>query len=145
MNSAEYTEFLSKNNSIQRIAFAINLSRENYSIDTVQNLSRNNDMANELLELSTILMYMKELNKYTSEWAEQEKANMKTIYKNITTGLTDIMEKIDLASMYKSISEDLDYIIGNKSMPHTRNVKRMRAFKLILDGKSYNEIVQSLS
>ena len=30
-------------------------------------------------------------------------------------------------------------------MPHTRNVKRMRAFKLILDGKSYNEIVQSLS
>lgn len=145
MNSAEYTEFLSKNNSIQRIAFAINLSRENYSIDTVQNLSRNNDMANELLELSTILMYMKEINKYTLEWAEQEKANMKTIYKNISTGLTDIMEKIDLASMYKSISEDLDYIIGNKSMPHTRNVKRMRAFKLILDGKSYDEIVQSLS
>lgn len=145
MDSTEYTEFLSRNNAIQRITFAIELLRNDYSIESISNLSRNNSMADELLDLSHITMYMKDSYKYTAEWAEKEKATLKQMNKNITSTMKSIIEKMELASMYKSISEDLEYIIGEKSMPHARNVKRLRALRLILEGKSYEEICQILS
>lgn len=143
MDSVKYTQFLDKNNAIQRIVFAIVLLRNNFTPQNINDIITNYDFANDLLDLQTILIYMNKATNYTIEWAEKEQDTIFNLKKELNQDAT-MKEKLEIINIEKTIRDDLDYVIGNRSMPNIRNIKRMTAIKLILQGKTYDEIVQQL-
>lgn len=144
MDSEKFTQLLNNDNAIQRIAYAVELVRNDYTIQTINDVITNYDFANELLDLQNILLYMNKINEYNSEWATKEKDKMYELKQELNK-TCNFTEKLEVINIEKCINEDLDYIIGNKSMPNIRNIKRLNALKMILSGKSYDEIVQLLS
>ena len=49
-NGVEYKVLLDMNTAVQKIVFAISLSRNGYTIEQIDNITRNYDFANDLFE-----------------------------------------------------------------------------------------------
>ena len=88
---------------------------------------------------------LKELDKYNETWATDEKAKIKEIGKKLEKEADNLMDKLEIMSIEKEMNEDIDYVLGNRSFPNVRNVKRLNALKMILDGKTYNEIINAFN
>lgn len=146
MANDAYTEFLDKDNNIQRIVFAVALIRNDFDMQKVNDIITTYDFANDLLDLQTELLYMKKINEYNAEWAQKEKDNINKLSKELTKDRKhDVGFRLEIMNTEKTIVEDLDYIIGNRSMPNIRNIKRLNTIKLIVEGRTYNEIIEIIS
>ena len=146
MANDAYTEFLDKDNNIQRIVFAVALIRNGFNMQKINDIITTYDFADDLLDLQTELLYMKKINEYNAEWAQKEKDNINKLSKELTKDRKhDVGFRLEIMNIEKTIIEDLDYIIGNRSMPNIRNIKRLNTIKLIVDGRTYNEIIAIIS
>lgn len=144
-NGVEYKVLLDMNTAVQKIVFAISLSRNGYTIEQIDNITRNYDFASDLLDLQVICIMLKELDKYNDTWATDEKAKIKEIGKKLEKEANNLMDKLEIMSIEKEMNEDIDYVLGNRSFPNVRNVKRLNALKMILNGKTYNEIINAFN
>lgn len=145
MDNIKYAQFLDKNIIIQKVVFAIELLRNNYDIPKIETIIKNYDFAEELLELQKMITLLKEIDKYNDEWANKEKDEIKELRISLVKSANGIVEKLEVMGIEKQMIEDLDYVIGEKSMPNIRNIKRLKAIKLVEAGKSYNEIATEIA
>lgn len=145
MDNIKYAQFLDKNIIIQKVVFAIELLRNNYDIPKIETIIKNYDFAEELLELQKMIILLKEIDKYNDEWANKEKNEIKELRISLVKSANGIVEKLEVMGIEKQMVEDLDYVIGEKSMPNIRNIKRLKAIKLVEAGKSYNEIATEIA
>ena len=145
MDNIKYAQFLDKNSIIQKVVFAIELLRNNYNIPKIETIIKNYDFAEELLELQKMIILLKEIDKYNDEWANKEKDEIKELRISLVKSANGIVEKLEVMGIEKQMIEDLDYVIGEKSMPNIRNIKRLKAIKLVEAGKSYNEIATEIA
>ena len=145
MDNIKYAQFLDKNSIIQKVVFAIELLRNNYNIPKIETIIKNYDFAEELLELQKMIILLKEIDKYNDEWANKEKDEIKELRISLVKSANGIVEKLEVMGIEKQMIEDLDYVIGEKSMPNIRNIKRLKAIKLVEEGKSYNEIATEIA
>lgn len=145
MDNIKYAQFLDKNSIIQKVVFAIELLRNNYNIPKIETIIKNYDFAEELLELQKMIILLKEIDKYNDEWANKEKDEIKELRISLVKSANGIVEKLEVMGIEKQMIEDLDYVIGEKSMPNIRNIKRLKAIKLVEEGKSYDEIATEIA
>lgn len=145
MDNIKYAQFLDKNSIIQKVVFAIELLRNNYNIPKIETIIKNYDFAEELLELQKMIILLKEIDKYNDEWANKEKDEIKELRISLVKSANGIVEKLEVMGIEKQMIEDLDYVIGKKSMPNIRNIKRLKAIKLVEEGKSYDEIATEIA
>lgn len=145
MDNIKYAQFLDKNSIIQKVVFAIELLRNNYNIPKIETIIKNYDFAEELLELQKMIILLKEIDKYNDEWANKEKDEIKELRISLVKSANGIAEKLEVMGIEKQMIEDLDYVIGKKSMPNIRNIKRLKAIKLVEEGKSYDEIATEIA
>ena len=145
MDNIKYAQFLDKNIIIQKVVFAIELLRNNYNIPKIETIIKNYDFAEELLELQKMIILLKEIDKYNDEWANKEKDEIKELRISLVKSANGIAEKLEVMGIEKQMIEDLDYVIGEKSMPNIRNIKRLKAIKLVEEGKSYDEIATEIA
>ena len=123
-----YELLVKEDNKIQLISFMIALMRKDYNKDKLNKLYLRDLEVGELLKLQDVIRLMSNISQYNEEWANHEK---------------DIIKKLEKDSL-KTNTEDLDFILNQRSFPNIRNMKRLKAVELLEVGKSINEIQEAL-
>lgn len=139
-----YELLVKEDNKIQLISFMIALMRKDYNKDTLNKLYLRDLEVGELLKLQDVIRLMSNISQYNEEWANHEKDIIKKLEKDSLQNAKDIMSRMDIMSIKKTNTEDLDFILKQRSFPNIRNMKRLKAVELLEVGKSINEIQEAL-
>ena len=135
MGSQEQQDLITLNKQISLLAFTKAVKEEGLDQHSLHIFYLNYTEICEEMYIQNVILTFKEIDDYigNTDWAETVVSEAKSLLKTINTQTKNIIEKMEMATIAKSITENIDFMLGKKSSPHLKVYNLLKVIKQMKD------------